>query len=400
MAGDLYVRGARLIDGTGVDPVDDGVLVTRDGRVAYAGSSGDAPSPHDGDHVIDAEGRALLPGLIDCHVHLCFDGEADFESEARVPPGRAAFKAARNAVRALHAGITTVRDLGGIGTAALDVAWASREGIIQGPRVLTAGHVLTITGGHGHFFGEECDTAEDLVRGVRRLAKAGADVIKLMATGGVLTRGITAQRSAFSAEQIAAAVAEAHEANMRVAAHAIGSDGVVAALHGGVDSIEHGCYLTDEAVKLLVESPSWLVPTLAAPHQICFGGPGVPDFAVAKSEEVMKEHRASFARAVEAQVRIATGTDAGTPFNRHGGLSLELRLMHESGMPLERVATAATADAARLLGLGDELGTLEAGKSADFVLLDGDPLSDVTAYEPRRVVLVSQAGRVAVGRLT
>lgn len=399
MAGDLYLRGARLIDGTGADPVDDAVLVAGDGLVAYAGPASQAPPPSDDAHVIDAEGRALLPGLIDCHVHLCFDGEPDFEAEARAPSGRAALKATRNALRALNAGITTVRDLGGVDDAALDVAWASRAGIIQGPRILSAGRVLTITGGHGHYFGFEVDSAEELVKGVRALVKRGAGAIKLMATGGVLTSGITAQRSTFTVEQIQVAVAEAHEAGLRVAAHAIGADGIVAALRGGVDSVEHGCYLTDEALKLLDENPSWLVPTLVAPHQICFGGEGVPDHAKRKSEEVIAEHRESFRRAVEAGARIATGTDAGTPFNHHGGLSMELRLMHEAGMPLEQLPVAATAEAARLLGFGDRLGTLEQGKIADFVLLDGDPLTDVSAYEQRKVVLVAQTGRVVVGRL-
>jgi imidazolonepropionase-like amidohydrolase len=247
-----------------------------------------------------------------------------------------------------------------------------------------------VTGGHGHFIGWEVDSAEELVKGVRRLVKAGADWIKIMSTGGVLTPGIGAQRSAFTVEQLEAAIDEAHEAGKRVATHAIGAEGIVRALRAGVDTVEHGCFLTDEALKLLVESGSWLVATLVAPERILHGGEGVPEFALRKSEEVGAVHRESFRKAVEAGVRIAAGTDAGTPFNLHGGLWRELALMHESGMPLDRVLVAATSEAAKLLDL--PAGVLEAGRLADAVLLREDPLSDVAAY--RDVALVVQDGRV------
>lgn len=391
----LVIRGARLFDGRGADPIDGAVLVAEDDRIVYAGPWKGAPSFADAT-TIDAEGRALLPGLIDCHVHLCFDGVADFEREAgEMNPARGAVKAVSNAQRHLEAGVTTVRDLGGIGSAVIDFAWAQRRGMVAGARVLTAGEVLTITGGHAHFIGVEVDSAADLVREMRRLKKSGADLIKLIATGGVLTRGVSAQRSAFSVEQMAAAVNEAHEAELRVAAHAIGAAGIEGALQAGVDSIEHGCFITEEALKLFVGNPSWLVATLVAPHKIRYGGEGVPEFAVRKSDEVMGAHRESFRRAVEAGVRIASGTDAGTPFNPHGNLPLELRLMHEAGMPLGRVLVAATSEAASLLGL-DDIGVLEPGRIADAVLLEGDPLADVGAYA--RPAIVVQGGRVAVDR--
>lgn len=400
MAGDLDVRDARLLDGRGGDPVEPATMLCRDGLIVFAGSDADAPSLDAADHVVDAEGRALIPGLIDAHVHLCFDGEPDFEAAARIDPAKAALKGARNAVRALHAGITSVRDLGGVGRAALDLAWAQREGVIPGPRIIAAGQVLTITGGHGHYIGLEVDTIDEIVTGVRRLVKAGAGVIKIMATGGVLTAGIGATRSTFTVEQIAAAVGEARAAGLRVAAHAHGAAGILTALRGGVDSIEHCSFLDDESLKLLQEQTAWVVPTLVAPYQITRAGGGVPDYAVRKSLEVIDDHRASIGRAFDGGARIAAGTDAGTPYNHHGGLSLELRLMHEAGMPLDAVFRAATLEATALLGIDEEVGSLEEGKVADFVLLDGDPLDDVRAYEPQRVALVAQGGRVSVGRLT
>jgi imidazolonepropionase-like amidohydrolase len=386
------VTNARLVDGLGGAPVEDAMLICEDGVIGYAGPTRGAPDAS-GD-TIDAAGRTLMPGLIDCHVHLCFDGVADFEREAsEMTSERAALKAAANARRALAAGITTVRDLGGIGTATIDFAWAVENGVAEGPRVLTTGQALTITGGHGHFISTEVDSADEMVKGVRTLKKAGATCIKIIATGGVLTRGIGAQRSAYTTDQIGAAVHEAHEGGLRVGAHAIGTPGIISALQGGVDSIEHGCFLSDDAIKLMLDGGARLVPTLVAPHQIEHGGEGVPEFALSKSREVSVTHKESFRRAVEAGARIASGTDAGTPFNRHGDLWRELWLMNTHGLPLDRVAVAATSEAAGLLGL-DGIGALVAGKIADFILLDGDPLSDVTAYQ--RVGLVAQAGRVSV----
>ena len=389
----LVIRAARLLDGRGSPPVADAVLVCEGGRIVYAGPTDGAPSPGADDAVIEGGDRTLIPGLIDCHVHLCFDGIADFEREARdLNAASAALKASRNARRALEAGITTVRDLGGHELAMIDVARAQRDGVISGARILTAPAVLTVTGGHGHFIGWEVDSADELVKGVRRLVKAGADWIKIMSTGGVLTRGIDAQRAAFSVDQLAAAIDEAHEAGLRVATHAIGAEGIVRALRAGVDTVEHGCFLTDEALKLLTESGSWLVATLVAPERILHGGEGVPEHAIRKSEEVSVAHGDSFGRAVAAGVRIAAGTDAGTPFNPHGGLWRELALMHSAGMPLDRVLVAATSEASALLGL--EAGALESGRIADAVLLDGDPLVDAAAY--RSVALVVQDGAVVV----
>ncbi|MGH2795570.1 MAG: amidohydrolase family protein [Actinomycetota bacterium] len=387
----LVVRAPRMLDGRGSPPVDDATLICEDGRITYAGPRAGAPPDRQEDVVMEVPSGTLMPGLIDCHVHLCFDGTADFAREAReLTVATAALKAARNARRALDAGITTVRDLGGHELAMIEVARAQRGGLLVGARILTAPAVLTVTGGHGHFIGWEVDTADELVKAVRKLVKAGADWIKIMSTGGVLTPGIGAQRSAFTVEQLAAAIDEAHEAGVRVATHAIGAEGIVRALRAGVDTVEHGAFLTDESLKLMTESGAWLVATLVAPERILHGGEGVPEFARRKSDEVGAAHRVSFGKAVAAGVRIAAGTDAGTPFNVHGALWRELALMNDAGMPLDRVAVAATSEAASLLGV--DAGVLEPGKLADAIVLDGDPLTDVSAY--RRVSLVVQDGRV------
>jgi imidazolonepropionase-like amidohydrolase len=266
---------------------------------------------------------------------------------------------------------------------------------LKGARIITAGQVLTTPGGHVHFMGREISSVDEMVKAVQALYESGATAIKVVATGGVLTPGIDAQGSAFPPEQLEAAVEEAHRLGLRVAAHAIGAKGIAAAVDAGVDSIEHGCFLSDPVIGEMIANPTWLVVTLSAPDRIANGGSGVPQYAIDKSNEVMAAQRKSFARAVELGTRIASGTDAGTPYNAHGKLSYELSLMHGAGMPLERILTSATRDAAQLLGLGD-LGTLEQDRIADFVLLDGDPLSDIGAYA--RVALVAQNGRIVVDR--
>ena len=396
MSDTLVVRGARLHDGRGLDGVDDAVLVAQDGRVMYAGPAAGARGFDALPGAVDAGGRALIPGMIDAHVHLCFNGSPDFAADAdSLTPQIARDRCAEALLRALEAGITTVRDLGGIGLATVEAARAQAAGGLKGARVLTAGQVLTVPGGHAHFIGLEISSAAEMVKAIQSLNEAGVNVVKLIATGGVLTPGIGAQQSAFSSEQLRAAVEEAHRLGLRVAAHAIGAEGIAAAVDAGVDSIEHGCFLTDRVIGEMIGNPTWLVATLSAPERIANGGTEAPEYAVQKSIEVMRAHRESFARAVELGARIASGTDAGTPYNLHGGLSHELKLMHESGMGLERVLSSATRDAAQLLGLGD-LGTLEVDRVADFVLLDGDPLRDVGAFA--RVALVAQNGRIVIDR--
>ena len=392
----LVVRGARLFDGRGLDVVDDAVLVVEGGRVMYAGPAAGARGFDALPDAVDAGGRALVPGLIDCHVHLCFNGSPDFAADAEgMTPETARDRCAEAALRSLEAGITTVRDLGGIGLSTIEAARAQASGRLKGARILTAGQVLTVPGGHVHFMGREISSVDEMVKAVQSLYESGATAIKVVATGGVLTPGIDAQGSAFPPEQLEAAVEEAHRLGLRVAAHAIGAKGIAAAVDAGVDSIEHGCFLTDPVIGEMIANPTWLVATLSAPDRIAHGGSGAPQYAVDKSNEVMAAQRASFARAVELGTRIASGTDAGTPYNEHGALSYELSLMHGAGMPLERILTSATREAAQLLGLGD-VGTLEPDKIADFVLLDGDPFADVGAYA--RVALVAQNGRIVIDR--
>lgn len=391
----LIITNARIYDGRGGDPIDVGSIVAMDGRIAALGPGAPTDVPKD-IQVIDAGGRSLIPGLIDTHVHLNFDGLVDFAGDAAsLTLEEARARNVRNAQRHLENGITTVRDLGGLGETVIETARERASGVIGGARILTAISVLTAPGGHAHFIGREIGSADEMRKSVHELCEMGARAIKLVATGGVLTPGIGATQAAFPLETLQAAVEEAHAAGVRVAAHAIGQEGIEFAARAGVDSIEHCCQLSDAAVTDMLSNPTWMVATLSAPHQISCGGEGIPEYAREKSDAVRQDGRASFARAVHAGVRIAAGTDAGTPYNAHGELWRELALMAECEMPLPRVLQAATREAAMLLGLGD-LGTLEVGKIADAVLLDGDPHVSVDAY--RSVVAVVQDGTLVVDR--
>ena len=392
MGDTTVIHGARLIDGTGADPRDDMTIVIDGERIAAVGPSGSRANA--ADRVIDAAGRTLMPALSDCHVHLCFDGETpDLAAAAEALTPVTAREACIESVRAhLAAGITTVRDLGGVYGATIDVGRAVAAGDVTGARVIATGGLLTAPGGHAHFIGHEIDSVDAMVKKVGELHDEGATCIKIVVTGGFLTPGIGAVHSAFPPEQIEACVTEAHARGLRVAAHAIGAEGIEAAVAAGVDSIEHGCFLTPTARAGMIANPTWLVPTLSAPERISNGGPGVPDYARAKSEEVQRGHLVSFREAVADGVRIATGTDAGTPYNFQGGLAYEFRLMHQAGMPLTELAVAATRASAQLLGVADDRGTIEPGKRGDVILLDGDPLVEVLAYE--RVTTVVMDGRV------
>jgi imidazolonepropionase-like amidohydrolase len=387
-----YVANVTLFDGRTVKSKR-GVLFGEEG-IAWVGAHARTPREARDARVVDGAGRTLLPGLIDVHVHLQFDGAADFEAESKglTTPGHAAIKAVVNARRNLEAGITTVRDLGGMGGASIDVARAVTAGLIPGPRILAVGRALTVTGGHGHniALSREVDGADGVRAAVREEIRAGASAIKLIATGGVLTPGIPVSFSAFTADELEAGVREAHERGLPVAAHAIGAEGIRAAVLAGVDSIEHCNQLTTATAREMVQRGTYRSPTISAIRGIVEHADRVPAYAVEKAEQIEADSRRSHATAIRAGVRHACGTDAGTPFNPHGGAGREVAFMTEWGMRAIDALRAATVNGAALLGL-DDVGSVDEGKRADLVLVDGDPSEDPTALLGRKRVW--QAGR-------
>jgi imidazolonepropionase-like amidohydrolase len=372
-----YVANVTVFDGRTVKK-SQGVLFGSEG-IEWVGAHARAPKEIRSARDVDGAGKTVLPGLIDVHVHLQFDGVADFEQEARdlSTPGFAAVKAVVNAKRHLDAGVTTVRDLGGMGGASIDVARAVAARLVPGPRILAAGHALTVTGGHGHniAFSREVDGPDAVRAAVREEIRAGATAIKLIATGGVLTPGIPATFSAFTAEELEAGVREAHERNLPVAAHAIGANGIRAAILAGVDSIEHCNQLSAPTAGEMVARGTFRSPTICAVRGILDHADRVADYAVEKARQIEEDSKKSLRTAVRAGVRPVCGTDAGTPFNPHGGAPQEVAYMVEWGMPPLDALRAATANGAELVRLPD-VGSIEPGKRADLLLVDGDPVED------------------------
>ena len=374
--------GGQVFDGTGSPPSTADVVV-EGGYVVDVGPG------LDGDVAVDCTGTAVLPGLVDCHVHVMIS-DVDSLRLAYTPFSYAFYEAERNLGLTIAAGITTVRDAGG---ADLGVKKAVDDGLIVGPRMQISVAPLSITGGHGddwlpsgthlEFFVPHpgrpsglVDGPDEVRRGVRQMLRAGADVIKVHTTGGVLSPTDDPRHAHFSPAELDVIVAEAVAQGRSVMAHAQGAEGIKNAVRAGIRSIEHGIYLDDEAIELMLAHGTWLVPTLSAPLAViraAEAGASIPASSVAKARAVVEVHRQSFAAAVAAGVKVAMGTDAAVV--PHGTNLDELPLMAAGGMTPEQVLAATTSGAAELLGLQDEVGRLAPGMRADIVVVDGDALA-------------------------
>jgi len=388
------IRDVQLIDGTGAAPVAGQSVVIEGSKVSWIGPTQSAPA-FTPERVIDGGGRTLLPGLINAHVHLCNDGAPDLFAQVMgdsIP--LATLRAARNARLTLESGVTTVRDCGAANNIVIELGRAIADGLIDGPRVRAAGRVITMTGGHGHFIGREADGPDAVRQATRAEIKEGADFIKVMATGGVLTPGVDPGNTALQLDELRVVADEAHNSGRRVTTHAIGNAGIKNALHAGIDSIEHGFYLDDEALDLAVSQGTFLVPTLIAIASIIDNGvdAGVPAWVVAKAAEQAEANRAGFKAAVDSGMKVAAGTDAGTPFNRHYDMAREMAMMVRFGLTPMQAITAATRNSAENLDVLHSVGTIEVGKLADLLLVDGDPSVDIESMS--RVVLVTKDGTV------
>lgn len=375
----ILFTGGRVFDGSGSDPAPADVLV-EDGFIVDVGAG------LDGDEVVDCAGATLLPGLIDCHVHLVMSG-INLLTQIQKPFSYQFFETVTNLRRTLELGITTVRDAGG---ADLGVKRAVEDGLVAGPRTQISIGIISQTGGHGDDWmpSGQCvgwlvphpgrpetlvDGPDEMRRVARKLLRAGADVLKVCTTGGVLSPADDPKHSQFTPGELDVLVAEAIMRGRYVMAHAQGAEGVKNAVRSGIRSIEHGIYLDDEAIELMLERRTWLVPTLVAPLAVvraADAGAAIPGEMVRKAEEVVQVHTESVRRAAEAGVRIAMGTDSGV--GSHGTNLDELPLMRACGMTPGRVLAATTSSAAELLGYGGELGRITPGFGADLVVVSGD----------------------------
>ncbi|NWG02612.1 MAG: amidohydrolase family protein [Syntrophaceae bacterium] len=380
----IFFRNGKVIVGTG-EVVEKGTVAINDHLITYVGVTKKI-QPSKKDTVFDLFGKTILPGLIDCHVHFCLDGSPDpMTSVSKDSLPTLTLKAAHHARQTLEAGVTTVRDMGGKDYIDIAIRDGIEAGLLQGPRMICSGRAICMTGGHGWQYGREANGADGVREAVREQLRAGASLIKLMATGGVLTKGVDPGSAQFTLEELIAGIEEARKAGRRTATHAMGTEGIKNALWAGIHSIEHGVFLDDEAIELMLETKVYLVPTLCAPYHIIKAGKkkGVPDFAVEKSKSVVKAHFQSVKKAHRAGVSIAVGTDAGTPFNCHGMNSKEMELLVKTGFTPMEAITAATQTGSEVLGLEKKIGTLEKGKWADLLIVDGDPLDDIRLLQKK-----------------
>ena len=371
----LVLSGARVWDG------DSGDLKVADVRCENGRVSGlHAPGslrPESGDEVVELDGSALLPGLIDGHVHLVWDGSADpAERVEEVGAQRTVLRAAEHARRHLLGGVTTVVDLGSNWDVAITVADAVRAGDVVGPHVVAAGRTVAMTGGHDPFWVNMCDGVDAVVRGVREQVFAGATIIKTAATGGVYGRshGEEVGASEFTAEELTALATEARRRGVPTAAHALGTEGIRNAVRAGIDVIEHGVFITEELVHEMAERGTVLCPTLAVYRTIAAGS--APGYAVAKAEGVVEAHQRSVEMAMAADVPIIAGTDAGSPGMPHPSLEKEFAALLSVGLSPVDVLKSATSRTADALGL--DAGRIRVDAPADFICVQGDPLTDPT----------------------
>lgn len=398
------LHGGRIFDGSG-GPITEGDLVIEDDRIVDIGTG------LDGDEHADVSGCTLLPGLFDCHVHVTSSG-VDLLKRMQRPFSYQFYEAARNLAATLDCGITTVRDAGG---ADLGIQQAVEDGLIDGPRMRIAITVLSQTAGHGDGWLPSgvvtsfqaphpgrpsgiVDGPDEMRKRVREIVRAGANVIKVCTSGGVLSARDNPRHAHFRADELAVLVTEATAAGLPVMAHAQATDGIKAAIRAGIRSIEHGIYLDDEAISMMLDAGTWLVPTLSAPAAVidaAKGGIQLPNGVLAKAEAVVEAHNASFAAAAAAGVKVAMGTDSGV--GPHGSNLRELALMAAGGLAPEDVLVATTRSAAELLGVEQECGTLTPGKRADVVILDGDPFDFDNLKENIRAVY--SGGRLVRGQV-
>ena len=363
-------------------------IVVDGGEVAWVGQRNAIPKTPQGERseIVPAPGQFALPGMINCHCHLTLDGEANFGVEVRQPDALATFKAFRNARAAMRAGVTVVRDLGANGMMVIELARAIERGILEGPRVVAAGRGVTTTGGHGLEVGRIADGPDEVRKAVREQV-AGAKVIKLFSTGGVLGGGAPPEVSQYTPEETAAAVAEAHNAGLRITTHAHGAGGMRVAAEAGIDSIEHATLLDEKTVRLIKERDVAIVPTLLVVHSLLEHAEELDPVVVERTRAISERHREGVRVAHKAGVRIATGTDAGASFTRHDRFAMEPQLLTECGLSTEEALVAATSRAAEVVGL-EKAGHIGAGCWADLVFVDGDPLNDLTVLKSPKGVFV------------
>ncbi len=401
----LALVGGTLIDGNGQDPLAEAVVVIEGSTIRKVGKKGEVDIPADCE-TIDVTGKTIMPGMFDCHVHITAI-TVDIQKNLFTPKIVNIFQTAEMMKRTLRAGFTTIRDAGG-----LDAGFrqAMEMGLIQGPRLVVAG-VIGQTGGHVDSYfpsGVELNVEIEMTDGVpavqraaRQRLREGYDFIKICTTGGIASPADAPEHTEWTMEELNAIVHEARARGKAVMAHAQGNQGIKNAIQAGVWSVEHGSILDDETIQMFLDTGTFLVPTLFIVEDISERGPeiGLTPVSMAKIEKIKHLHAKSFEKAAAAGVKIGLGTDIIDDVS-HGKNARELELMVRHGFTPMQAIVAATKTSAEVCRIAEQVGTLEPGKWADLLVVDGDPLADITVLQDQsRLTLVMKEGQRYVDRL-
>ena len=393
------LKHARLINGTGAKPIERATIAIEGEKIIFAGKAEEWHNPEGKIiHEMDLTGRTVLPGLIDSHVHIAAECLPD--STMAGPWGWTTLIMLKHAQNTLAAGITTIRDVGGRHHLEFSLRKAVEAGLFVAPRMSLAGKLLSITTTGTEWYDgmyREADGVDEVRKAAREQLKAGADLIKVLATGAVLAPGEKPGAATFEMEEIRAAVVEAAKVGKIVAAHAHGIEGIRNAVEAGAKTIEHATYLHQDprVMERMAKEGIFVVPTLKAGFDVIYGDrPGIPDWIMEKSKETQEDAMKSIRMAYEMGVPIAMGTDAATPYNFHGENAMELYYMSQAGMSAMDCIVASTKNAAHALGWDAKLGTLEAGKLADLLIVKKNPLDDLRSLADRsNIEFVMQGGK-------
>ncbi|MCE2472842.1 MAG: amidohydrolase family protein [Anaerolineae bacterium] len=379
------LTGATLIDGNGGEPIANSAVYVKGERIAWVGSAADLPTEAQDAEQIDVSGTWLMPGLIDAHIHICYNGSESVFALLEKHRDELVLEAVDICKRTLSHGVTAIRDVGGEQFIEMSLRNAINRGFIEGPRMKLSGRVISMTGGHAHFIAREADGPDEMRKAAREQIKAGADLVKLMATGGTATPGQDIHASQLTVAEISAVTEVAHMMGRKVAAHCHGTGGIRNCMLGGVDTIEHGTYLDDETADMMVENGAALVLTLGA------GNPDLESYPLSPVQQADAERRKPMIEQGVKQIRqtialarakgifLGIGTDAGgNPLAPHNySMARELELLVDNDLTALEAISIGTRNNAEILDMADDIGTVEAGKYADLLLTNADPLVDI-----------------------
>lgn len=384
----LYNFG--LIDVIERQYVINSYMIIEDEKIIEIGNQ-DSLSEEQKNSGINLNGKTVMPGMFNLHIHALATPIANPPSLNWEDQSKFAIRGLNHLQQHLKSGVTFVRDMNGRKLAEVGLRNAINEGIAIGPDYYVSGQALVMTGGHGSNTGRECDGPIECKKAAREQLKRGVDFIKVIATGGIMSAGMSENDTQFDEDEMAAAIAEAHKVGKKTAAHAHGAAGIKNAVRAGIDSIEHGTYLDDECIELMLERDTALVPTLAIDYFLFKYGAkrGAPAHALEKAKRAREAHVNSFLKAWNAGVLIGVGTDAGTPFNPHYGTYMEFVTMVELGLNSFDVLVAGTINSAKIAGVESWCGSITVGKKANFIILDNNPIHDIWALKDINQVYIN-----------